>query len=206
MWEPSGEKRGNNSSPGADVSRVAMPPLSGTTQISPAETNAMCVAETSGYRNMRASICAAAGVHRHSAMAAEAARRQSVLIMDVGLWLEFRHECGAAHRRQRGRDFHDLPRVLRNPDRAAPWIAGRARYLDLPRGERAGGHGDLLDADHLQLPHVDLLRLQVEVAEGRLVALGERQRGDHFVRAGAVGEEHAAEIGMDGLRLVAPRH
>ena len=46
--EPSGEKRGNSSSPGADVKRVARPPVLGTTQMSPAYTKAMWVAETSG--------------------------------------------------------------------------------------------------------------------------------------------------------------
>src|SRR5689334_22127415 len=58
MVEPSGEKCGKLSSPRAVVSRCAVPPDFGITQMSPPYTNAMCVAETVGNRSMRASTCA----------------------------------------------------------------------------------------------------------------------------------------------------
>ena len=48
MVFPSGEKRGNISSPAGELSRVATPPAFGTVQMSPAYTNAIWAAETSG--------------------------------------------------------------------------------------------------------------------------------------------------------------
>ena len=44
------------SSPRGELNRCAKPPVLGASQMSPVYTNAICVSDTSGYRNMRASI------------------------------------------------------------------------------------------------------------------------------------------------------
>jgi hypothetical protein len=48
--------------------------------------------------------------------------------------------------------------------------------FDLPAVELAGRHGHRLAAGDGELHHLHLLGLDVEVAERRRVALGERQR------------------------------
>src|SRR3972149_9028239 len=69
---PSGENRGNVSSPSGELRRTAVPPFFGTTQMSPAYPKAVWCADTAGYRNMRASISADAGAgHMHDRRSAK---------------------------------------------------------------------------------------------------------------------------------------
>ena len=60
MVFPSGENLGNDSSPVEEVRRRAVPPAFETIQISPPYTKQICVCDTSGYLNRRASISAKA--------------------------------------------------------------------------------------------------------------------------------------------------
>src|ERR1700751_227801 len=77
MSRPSGENRGNGSSPRGELRRFAVPPVFGTTHTSPAYTNAIWVADTSGCRSIRASICPARkrGIGRAHTSSATSAHR-----------------------------------------------------------------------------------------------------------------------------------
>src|SRR3954471_24555393 len=106
MRVPSGENRGNDSSPGGELKRTATPPALGTTQMSPAYTNAMCVAETEGSRNIRASICAPAGrapaaTHRHM-QATRRAKRLTIALQEDDGGTPARHAIAAPRTGQIG--------------------------------------------------------------------------------------------------------
>src|SRR6266571_1929548 len=74
MSLPSGEKRGKDSSPRGEESRTARPPVLGATHTSPAYTKAIWVADTAGWRSMRASSWAGSGDGVAAATAAAPAR------------------------------------------------------------------------------------------------------------------------------------
>ncbi len=122
------------------------------------------------------------------------------------LRLELGRHDRAAHLRQRRRRLHDLACRLVDPERRRPGLSLGRGQLHLPGLERPRGDLHLFGSGHLRLLERGLLLLEVEVAVRRLEALGERQAGDRDVRRVPVGEERAAEVDGDRLRLGSHRH
>src|SRR6185369_5310066 len=71
-------------------------------------------------------------------------------------------------------------------------------YLDLVRVKRTRRNRNALRSDHLQLFHLRLLFVQIEISKTQTVTISEGKRSDHFIRAGSVRKQRATWI--DGKR------
>src|SRR6185369_7735593 len=96
------------------------------------------------------------------------------------------------------RDLKDFPTALIDPNILLVCLVVSREYLHFVCVKRTCRNRNALGSDHLQLFHLRLLFVQVEISKTQTVTISEGKRSDHFIRAGPVRKQRATWI--DGKR------